>query len=276
MARIAVTKCQGTGNDFVLLDRRSGDALPYADVAQAICDRHLSVGGDGLLVLEQPGVPGADVAMRIFNADGSEAEMCGNGVRCVARYMHERAPAAPRRLGVQAGEAIVRTEIVGDDPFLVRVEMGEPADVTALGRARTSVVYGDRIDVSMGNPHSVVFIEADLMPIDLATVADEISSDGKYEDGVNVEIARAFADGPVAMRVSERGVGETQACGTGACAVAVAAITSGRAKSPVRVTMLGGDVTIAWGGEGEPVFMTGGAELVFDTTLDVSTAAILR
>lgn len=269
MARIAVTKCQGTGNDFVLFDARSSEALPYADVAQAVCDRHLSVGGDGLLVLERPDEPGADVAMRIFNADGSEAEMCGNGIRCVARYVYERSSAAPRRLAVQTGSSIVHAEIVGDSPFAVRVDMGEPGEIRTYGRARVPGISGDRIDVSMGNPHAVIFVEADLMPIDLATAAEAVSSDGTYENGVNVEIARSFKDGPVAMRVFERGVGETQACGSGACAVAVAAISSERATSPVRVTMLGGDVSVEWGGEGEPVYMTGGAELVFDTTLDV-------
>lgn len=269
MTRIIVTKCHGTGNDFVLLDRRSGGDLPYAELAETICDRHMCVGADGVLVLEQPTESEADVRLRIFNADGSEAEMCGNGVRCVARYMHERTPSAPRRLAVQAGTAIVRTEIVDDSPFSVRVEMGEPGEIKIFGRNRVASVSGDRVDVSMGNPHCVLFVEDDLMPIALVHVADAISGDGTYENGVNVEVARAFKDGPVAMRVCERGVGETQACGSGACAVAVAAIETERATSPVRVTMLGGDLTIDWAGPGEPVYMTGGAELVFDATIEV-------
>lgn len=270
MTRISITKCQGTGNDFVLLDRRAGGELPYSDLAQTLCDRHLGVGADGLLVLEKASDPSADIAMRIFNADGSQAEMCGNGVRCVARFMHDRTPSAPRHLKVEAGSGMVQTEIVDGSPFSVRVDMGVPGEIKEFGKSRTVSVTGDRVDVSMGNPHCVIFVEVDLMPVDLASAADAISADGTYPDGVNVEIARIFSGGPVAMRVYERGVGETQACGTGACAVAVAAIELGRAESPVRVTMLGGDVTVEWEGAGENAFLTGGAELVFDTTMDVA------
>jgi diaminopimelate epimerase len=270
MARISITKCQGTGNDFVLLDRRSGSELPYSDIAQTLCDRHLGIGADGLLVLEQPSNIGADVAMHIFNADGSRAEMCGNGVRCVARYMHDRTPSAPRRLKVETAAGPVQTEIVSDSPFSVRVDMGVPGEIRESGNVRAGSVYGARVDVSMGNPHCVIFVEVDLMPVDLGMAADAIAGDGTYSDGVNVEIARVFSGGPVAMRVYERGVGETQACGTGACAVAVGAIELGRAESPVRVTMLGGDVSVEWGGEGENAFLTGSAELVFDATIDVA------
>src|SRR5215469_5251393 len=148
MARISITKCQGTGNDFVLLDRRSGGDLPYSDIAQTLCDRHLGVGADGLLVLESPSNTGADVAMRIFNADGSQAEMCGNGVRCVARYMHDRTPSSPRRLKVETGSGPVRTEIVSDSPFSVRVDMGVPGEISQSGKVRAGGVNGDRVDVS--------------------------------------------------------------------------------------------------------------------------------
>jgi len=274
MARISITKCQGTGNDFVLLDRRAGSELAYSDLAQTLCDRHLGVGADGLLVVERASNMGADVALRIFNADGSQAEMCGNGVRCVARYVYERTPTAPRHLKVETTSGTVQTEIAGSSPFSVRVDMGVPGEIREYGKAKTVGVFGDRVDVSMGNPHCVIFVDVDLMPVDLASAADAIAGDGTHPDGVNVEIARIFSGGPVAMRVYERGVGETQACGTGACAVAIAAIELGRAESPVRVTMLGGDVTVEWAGPGENAFLTGGAELVFDTTIDVAQEGV--
>ncbi|HET9343004.1 MAG TPA: diaminopimelate epimerase [Candidatus Eremiobacteraceae bacterium] len=274
MARISITKCQGTGNDFVLLDRRAGSELPYPDLAQTLCDRHVGIGADGLLVLERASNMGADLKMRIYNADGSQAEMCGNGVRCVARYMHDRTPTAPTRLKIETVSGTVRTEIAGSSQFSVRVDMGVPGEIREYGKVRTVGIAGDRVDVSMGNPHCVVFVDVDLMPVDLASAADAIAADGTYPDGVNVEIARIFSGGPLAMRVYERGVGETQACGTGACAVAIAAIELGRAESPVRVTMLGGDVTVEWAGAGENAFLTGGAELVFDTTIDVADEVV--
>src|SRR5690349_11220949 len=199
MARISITKCQGTGNDFVLLDRRAGGPLTYPDVAQTICDRHLGVGADGLLVIERATDLGADVAMRIFNADGSQAETCGNGVRCVARYLHDRGSGAPRHLKIETGSGIVQTEIVSDSPFSVRVDMGVPGEIREYGKARAAAILGDRVDVSMGNPHCVLFVDVDLMPVDLAAAADAIAGDGTYPDGVNVEIARVFSGGPVAM-----------------------------------------------------------------------------
>jgi len=275
MARLAITKCQGAGNDFVLIDRTGAHTpLSYPEIAVALCDRNFGVGGDGLLVLEPAAAPGCDLAMRIFNADGSQAEMCGNGVRCVARFLHDRRAAAPRRLSIETTCGVVRTEVVaGGTPFSVRVAMGVPGDI----RKRVLKSVGgvaDLVDVTMGNPHCVMFVDVDLMPIDLAAVAGRIASDGGFDDGVNVEVARVFEPGLIAMRVFERGVGETLACGTGACAVAAAAIALERAASPVRVSMQGGDVTIEWGGPGEPIFMTGGAEIVFDAEVDVTEDAV--
>ncbi|HEU5478587.1 MAG TPA: diaminopimelate epimerase, partial [Candidatus Tumulicola sp.] len=143
----------------MLLDRTAGSELAYEDIAQTICDRHLGVGADGLLVLERAKSPGADVALRIFNADGSAADMCGNGIRCVARYMHERTPSAPRRLRIETPSGDVRTEMVSDSPFSVRVDMGEPGEIKTCGRMRAANIVGDRVDVSMGNPHCVIFVE---------------------------------------------------------------------------------------------------------------------
>jgi len=277
MARISLTKCQGTGNDFVLLDRIASPQLDYAALASGLCDRNFGVGADSVLVLERPTDFSCDVALRIFNADGSPAEMCGNGARCVARYMHDRTPDAPRRTAIQTPAGVVRTEIV-DDParFAVRVAMSVPSDIRIYDRERAAGVAGEFADVVIGNPHTVIFVELDLMTIDLPAVADAVAASTRFENGVNVEVARIFKDGPVALRVFERGVGETLACGTGACAVAVAAIEKKRAASPVRVTMQGGEVFVDWAGPGEQVYLTGGAELVFDTTIDVDAEVTIE
>jgi len=273
MARLAVTKCQGAGNDFVLLDRTAGAPLRYPEIAQALCDRNFGVGGDGLLVLEPASVPGSDLTMRIFNADGSQAEMCGNGVRCVARYMHDRRPESPRRLTIDTASGVVRAEVVADAPrFSARVAIGVPDEIRIYDKEEIASIPGVLADVVIGNPHRVVFVDLDLMTIDLAAVADELAADGVFEAGANVEVARIFAGGPIAMRVFERGVGETLACGTGACAVAVAAIEMERAASPVCITMQGGEVVVEWAGPGEQAYLTGGAEIVFDADVEVPDA----
>ena len=272
MARISVTKCQGTGNDFVLLERRSPDGeFELPALATALCDRHFGVGADGLLVLEPADAAGYDIAMRIFNADGSSAEMCGNGVRCVARYLYERRADHPLRLSVQTDSGKIATEVVEQPPaFAVRVAMGVPDEIRIYGRQNVAGLSAVAADVTIGNPHSVAFVEADLLDVDLPTIAKAIVDQRVYADGVNVEVARIFPSGLIAMRVSERGVGETLACGTGACAVALAAIEMGRARSPVRVQMQGGEVIVDWAGAGEPAYLTGTAELVFDTTIDIA------
>jgi diaminopimelate epimerase len=228
-----------------------------------------------LLVTERPATPGSDVAMRIFNADGSQAEMCGNGVRCVARFMHDRRAESPRSLAIETSSGLVRTEVVADAPaFSVRVVMGIPDEVRTYDEEEVAGIRGVQADVMIGNPHRVIFVELDLMTIDLAAVAEEIAADGVFEGGANVEVARVFTGGPIAMRVYERGVGETLACGTGACAVAIAAIELELASSPVRVTMQGGDVIVDWAGPGEHASLTGGAEIVFDADVDVPDALV--
>jgi diaminopimelate epimerase len=223
------------------------------------------------LVVAPAGAKDADLSMRIFNADGSEAEMCGNGVRCVARYRYEQERSGSRCLAIATQAGVVRTEVVRTKPrFEVRVNMGLPASVVVHDRPGT--IEGTRaelVDVSMGNPHCVAFVDGDLQSIDLPKFATEIAREGSFSEGVNVELGRVSTSA-VAMRVHERGVGETWACGTGACAVAVAAIVTGRSVSPVEVSMRGGDVTVEWAGRGSPAFLTGGAEITFRTEVEVA------
>ncbi|HEV2038179.1 MAG TPA: diaminopimelate epimerase [Candidatus Eremiobacteraceae bacterium] len=273
MPLISVTKCQGTGNDFILLDARAVPDLPYAHIARFVCQRRFAIGADGLLVLSDPQRPAADASMRIFNPDGSEAEMCGNGIRCVARYLHEQNPERTEsRIETLAG--LMETRIVTWQGMPgVSVAMGEPAFKGAapglldrplqLG-GESAPAYG----VSMGNPHIVLFTARDPAASNLAEVAGEIATWKAFDAQPNVELAQVVRDG-IRMRVHERGVGETWACGTGACATAAAAIATGRATSPVTVQTKGGLARVDWRGSGHPAFLTGNAELIFRTEIEV-------
>jgi diaminopimelate epimerase len=269
MPSVTLTKCQGTGNDFVLLDNRDGIRFQYAALARAACDRRFGVGADGLLVLLRAAAnSGADVAMRIFNADGSEAEMCGNGIRCIARYL-VRDEQQPRRLAVQTPAGIVRTELTGV-PGMVRVDMGVPMLARPLegsfefdGRTFTYA------RISMGNPHAVIFVDDALDAYQLEALAAAASRACSDAAGINVELARV-TDGRIEMRIHERGVGETWACGTGACAAAAAAIATGRLTSPVEVVTRGGSVDVIWKGADDTALLTGPAEIVFETTLQLA------
>jgi diaminopimelate epimerase len=270
MSRLSITKCQACGNDFVLLERRGDEPRQLADLARTLCDRHYGIGADGLLVIEPSRAADADLDLHIFNADGSEAEMCGNGVRCVARYWFERSPDAPKSLSLRTQGGIVRTEIIDAGPrFAVRVAMGVPESVSLWDDPATFCGLPVKVaDVLIGNPHCVVFVDVDPASVDLAEIASAIAPQSAAGDDVNVEVARV-GDGGVDMRVQERGVGETLACGTGACAVALAAITMGTAVSPVGVSMRGGDVVVAWSGPEDQVYLTGSAEIVFSTAIEL-------
>ncbi len=274
MPIIALTKCQGTGNDFLVLDARdAGRTSHYPALARALCDRRFGLGADGLLVLQPPTVTGADLGMRIFNADGSEAEMCGNGIRCVWRYV-ERETGTRDALEIETATGIVR--VGPDDDGAVRVDMGVPRlhDPLEVGIdiAGRSLRYAP---VSMGNPHAVIFVDEPLAGIALDDLATALASLDAVAGEVNVEVA-LIADGRVHMRVYERGVGETYACGTGACAVAAVAIASNRARSPVTVRSKGGEVRVAWDGAGSPAYLSGPAELVFDTGVELADDGRVR
>lgn len=267
MPVIAVTKCQGTGNDFVLLDNRTERPFAYAAIARTLCDRRFGVGADGLLVILPARDAGADLAMRIFNADGSEAEACGNGTRCIAAFIG-RDSGRERALAIETPSGIVHTAPAGE-PGLVRVDMGAPTlgQPFEIGFAVEGRSFR-LARVAIGNPHAVIFLEDDINAFALDDLATAVESLALDPGGVNVEIAHAKGH-RVHMRVNERGVGETWACGTGACAVAVAAITTGRGSSPIEVVQRGGAVSVSWDGPGKHAFLTGAAAIVFDTTVHV-------
>jgi diaminopimelate epimerase len=255
-ATIPVVKMNGTHNDFILVDGR--DQLPDDPVAFArrVCDRASGIGADGLLLLLPSEV--ADVRMRIINADGSEAEMCGNGTRCVARYLDEHDGRAAALLETLAGP--IATTIVARDPeYAVSVELNVPL----VGQAH-GVAGFDAIPVDVGNPHVVIFVD-DVDAIDIRTLGPRIEHDPRYPHGTNVHLAQILAPNSVRAVHWERGAGATQACGTGAVAIAAAGIVTRGLRSPVAVDVPGGRLTIVWTPGGRAV-MTGDAVREFTTS----------
>lgn len=245
--RVAVTKMHGARNDFVVLDAREQPVADLPSFARAVCDRHSGIGADGVLVIEAS--ERAPVAMRVINADGSEAEMCGNGVRCVARYLDERGEGATLEIDTLAGP--IRTQVIErGEVYLVRVDMGTP-------RIMGSDENGALVDV--GNPHLVLFLSDDIDAVDLNAV-------GRANPGVNVHLVNMIDGRAIRVRHYERGVGQTMACGTGAVACAVTAIARGLLSSPVLVQVPGGALAVDVDETGH-AFMTGPAQRVFETTI---------
>jgi len=282
MHYIHFVKMQATGNDFVLLDARRLER-DWPGLARSVCSRRFGVGADGLLLLLASGV--ADLKLRVFNADGSEAEACGNGLRCFARYaLESEAVLAGRRELRAETMAGTRTIVVGAEGSL-RVSMGRPqfapAEVPVLvgdgggGTAASAIkpildypisVGGRELSlafVSMGNPHAVCFTDATVADFPLAELGPQVENHAIFPNRVNFEVAALLGGREVLARVWERGVGETLSCGSGACAVAVAAWLKGLVGGEVDVILPGGTLTVDWDGEGE-VFLSGPAEMVFE------------
>ena len=273
-------KIHGAANDFVVVDGRpvagggAGDH-DWAALAVRACDRRRGVGADGLLVLESAADAAADFKMRYHNADGSEAEMCGNGIRCMARFALEIGATDKRELAWETGGGLVRTEVLeqGETESTVRVNMGPPrlapAEVPVVGvgdmvREQPFAVDGTSLDltcVSMGNPHAVAYVDSvDGFPLE--RLGPLVEHHEAFPNRTNFEIVEVLAPDHLRMRVWERGVGETMACGTGACAVAVASHLVRGTDETVAVDLPGGRLSVHWA-EGEDVMMTGPAETVF-------------
>jgi diaminopimelate epimerase len=270
------TKMHGAGNDFLIVDGRSGERA-WPALAQAMCDRNFGAGADGLLVAVRPE---REVArMRLFNADGSEAENSGNGVRCFAKFVVEQGIAEPSgsELRVETGAGVIVLDLVreGGKVSGARVDMGPPrfapAQIpVAVERAAPVLdlpvpVDGEQYTVtclSMGNPHAVHFIEAAVKDFPLASVGPKIEHHPLFPARVNFEVARVLDRGHIESRTWERGVGETMACGTGASAIMVSAVLHGRVDGRVDVKEPGGVLTLEWDGRGS-VFLTGPAAYVY-------------
>jgi diaminopimelate epimerase len=269
------TKMHGLGNDYVYVDGFAGPvpADPPA-VARRISDRHFGVGSDGLILILPSRT--ADARMRMFNADGSEAEMCGNGLRCVAKYVHDHGIARKPRLTIETGRGVltVDLEVVAGVAERVTVDMGEPilaaaAIPTTLPGdpvVNASLTVGDELHpltcVSMGNPHAVAFVP-DAAAVPLEALGPKVEHAPEFPRRVNVHFVQVHSPTEVTMRTWERGSGVTLACGTGACAVCVAGVLAGRTDRKLLAHLPGGDLLLEWRASDKRVYMTGPATEVF-------------
>ena len=279
---LSFSKYQGLGNDFLILEGRQGQlpgsiSEPDAEWVRRICDRRFGVGGDGVILALPPEADG-DLRMRIFNADGTEAEMCGNGIRCLARFLADSdGDAAGRRWAIETLAGMIRPELMQDGQL--RVDMGKPFLDPATIPTTLNVVDGlpqgvlelesDQLNVAsvgMGNPHVVVPVE-DLTTIPFDTWGAALEVHPVFPAKTNVHFLQVHGDNRLEIRVWERGAGPTLACGTGACATLVAAVLLGLADTSAEVMLPGGPLQIAWSDRKGPVLMTGPAEAVFDGVL---------
>ncbi len=269
------TKMHGLGNDYVYVDLFRDRLSGEPDVlARAVSDRHFGIGADGLILIEPS--DRADARMRMFNADGSESEMCGNGVRCVAKYVHDHGIAPKERITIETGRAVLTLdlEVVKGKAQRIRVEMGAPILVSS--EIPTTLAGDPPIEVpivvegreyritavSMGNPHAVVYVD-DAADFPLESLGPQFENHPAFPRRVNAHFVEVMSPSEVIMRTWERGSGITLACGTGACAVCVAGVLTGRTGATLLAHLPGGDLELEWGGTGQPVFMTGPATEVF-------------
>lgn len=265
----------GAGNDFIVIDCRSADLPDPADFAVRYCNRWFGVGADQMLLVYRSAI--ADFRMVIYNADGGEVEMCGNGIRCFAKYIWDRKLSDKNMLEVETLAGIIKPERSGNE---VKVDMGEPIldpqDVPAdLHNAPPIVDHPLEVEgrqfhltrVSMGNPHAVIFLDEDVSRFPVEVFGPMIEHDPLFPKRTNVEFVNVLGRDEVIMRVWERGSGETLACGTGACAAGVASMIKGLTDRSVTVRLLGGNLLIEWA-ENNHVYMTGPATEVFEGMID--------
>ena len=266
----------GIGNDYVYVNCFNETIKDPSAVSKYVSDRHFGVGSDGLILIKPSKV--ADFQMDMYNADGSQGEMCGNGIRCVAKYVYDYGLTDKTNISVEtlAGIKHLDLTIENGKVALVKVNMGSPElvpekiPVVAEGERAIDVpleVKGKTYQmngVSMGNPHCVIFMEEDVRELDLESMGPDFENHKRFPKRINTEFVNVLDENTLRMRVWERGSGETLACGTGACATAVAAILNGLVQKEVTVKLLGGDLKIQWNGGDAPVYMTGPATTVFD------------
>lgn len=270
------TKMQGLGNDYVYVNCLKETIADPPALAKKISDRHFGVGSDGLIMINPSDK--ADFEMEMYNADGSRAEMCGNGIRCVAKYVYDYGLTDKTRISVEtlAGIKYLDLTVENGKVSLVRVDMGrpilEPENIPVQAEGSRVVDEPLTVDgkeyrmtcVSMGNPHTVIFVDQDVRELPLEQIGPSFENHERFPKRINTEFARVLDRRTVEMRVWERGSGETLACGTGTCATAVACVLNGLTEDEITVHLLGGDLYIKWDREKDTVYMTGPAETVFD------------
>ncbi len=271
------TKMHGLGNDFVVLDLISQRFSPRPRHARALADRRRGIGCDQLLVVEPPGNPEADFRYRVFNRDGGEVAQCGNGARCLARFVRDRKLTGKRRLRFETRAGTLELRVLEDGQ--VRVGMGvpefEPARIP-LRRSRRATLYPLRVDgrelrvaaLAIGNPHAVLGV-ADAESAPVAQLGPALESHPDFPERVNAGFMQVLSRAELRLRVFERGAGETLACGSGACAAVVAGRLQGLLDERVTVRLNGGPLEVEWAGEGQPVMMTGPATRVYEGEIEL-------
>ena len=275
------TKMHGLGNDYVYVNCFEEKIDNPPAVARFVCDRHFGIGSDGLIMINPSKT--ADFEMEMYNADGSRGEMCGNGIRCVAKYVYDYGLTDKTQISVETLGGIKYLDLTVEDGkvSLVKVDMGKPeleADLIPIISEREQVIDEPiEVDgkeyhmtgVSMGNPHAVIYVD-DVKGLDLEKIGPKFENHERFPKRINTEFVHCIDRQTVEMRVWERGSGETLACGTGACAVAVSSILNNLTDTQVTVKLLGGDLQIEWDREKDRVFMTGPATVVFDGVIDIT------
>lgn len=275
------TKMHGLGNDYVYVNCFEEKIDNPPAVARFVSDRHFGIGSDGLIMINPSKT--ADFEMEMYNADGSRGEMCGNGIRCVAKYVYDYGLTDKTQISVETLGGIKYLDLTVEEGkvSLVKVDMGKPeleADLIPIISEREQVIDEPiEVDgkeyhmtgVSMGNPHAVIYVD-DVKGLDLEKIGPKFENHERFPKRVNTEFVHCIDRQTVEMRVWERGSGETLACGTGACAVAVSSILNNLTDTQVTVKLLGGDLQIEWDREKDRVFMTGPATVVFDGVIDIT------
>ncbi len=276
------TKMHGCGNDYIYVDgakeRISQERKP--EIVRRISDRHFGIGGDGVIFIDPS--QEADFEMEMYNMDGSRAEMCGNGIRCVAKFVYDRGLTDKTSVSVISCGKVkyLDLNITDGKVSTVKVNMGSPilkaADIPVLSEKEQ--VIGEQIDVdgrtyemtcvSMGNPHAVIFMD-EVSDLPLEKIGPSFENHERFPNRINTEFVRILDEENVEMRVWERGTGETLACGTGACAVAAACVLNGLTKDEITVKLLGGSLQIRWDREADLIYMTGPAVTVFEGEIEI-------